>query len=454
MESGSETPVALTTGIGNVYRVVDSMDDLLKMCQVLVKSGLLPKTVKSAEAAAVIVLQAREIGIGPMTAFRGINVIYGNPTIAPWLMLALINRSGLLEDLKIDDDGEKCTVTMKRVGRQVHTESFSMEDAKLMTTFEGEGENRKQIPLAQKYNWRQMPKVMRKWRAISACARVVFPDVLAGLYIPEELGSEDLVTDEGYIIEGSATPISEAEGGEGHKPTTSKPNGNKPEPPKASAPPMVEEVKEFIGGVLTYRLRNGVKEVKVSLGGKAVSWWPADLQVIKGTLDGRMPKWNDAKWDMFRGLFLDKNETFDKYEFEGHLLKHFESSVLTTLTWEELMALWEWKKNGRPDPRWYKDKIEKKEPPDNSQAKLGEIREAYYGGALIISAKDDEFLELVAQLPEPLCLTEIEKRYKLKASENIESFASLASLLLEGILVFGNKEFWDTCDAAFQTAVS
>ena len=47
-----------------------------------------------------------------------------------------------------------------------------------------------QLGLADKDNWRKQPKVMRKWRAVAACARVVFSDVITGLYTPEEMGIE------------------------------------------------------------------------------------------------------------------------------------------------------------------------------------------------------------------------------------------------------------------------
>jgi hypothetical protein len=135
-------------------------------------------------------LTAHELGIPEMEALRSINVIQGKPTVSPQLMLALINRSGQLEDMKIADDGRTCVVTMKRKGRQPHGEAFGVDDADRMMTTEGYGDNKKQIKLSEKYNWKQMPKIMRKWRAVAACARVVFPDVITGLYTPEEMGSD------------------------------------------------------------------------------------------------------------------------------------------------------------------------------------------------------------------------------------------------------------------------
>ncbi len=215
--------------------LIASVDDLVRVASFLVKSGLLPSSIKTPEAAAAIILKGRELGIGAMEAFSGINVIQGKPTVAPQLMMALINRSGQLEDLSITDDGKTCTVTMTRKGRKPHTEQFGMDDAARMMTQE-KGDT---IPLANKYNWRQMPAVMRKWRAISACARVVFPDVIAGMYLPEEMGLE--VNDEGEIVEGEARII-ETEGSKRNAQTVEV--ADTTPTPKSALPPVDVGVKD------------------------------------------------------------------------------------------------------------------------------------------------------------------------------------------------------------------
>ncbi|MEW6731071.1 MAG: recombinase RecT [Acidobacteriota bacterium] len=167
---------------------------LIEQANILLQSGFLPEDIKRPAQAVAIILQGRELGIGAMAALQNINIIKGKPTISPQLMLALINRSKQLENMEISDDGNKCTVLMKRYGRSPFTVSFSMEDAAKIKTFEKGA----QISLCEKYNWRQMPSVMRRWRAIAAAARIVFPDVILGLYTPEEMGAE--VDEDGNIV--------------------------------------------------------------------------------------------------------------------------------------------------------------------------------------------------------------------------------------------------------------
>lgn len=180
-------------------------DLMMKQAEIIAKSGLVPKAVATPERVLVIMMTGRELGMPPMTALRCIDVINGAPAVKPQGMMALIERSGQVEDFRVEDDGETCTVTMKRKGRTEHGETFSMADAQRMMTTEWEGGQSKRIPLADKYNWKQMPAIMRKWRAIAACARVVFPDVILGLYTTEELGDESTII-EGELVDDKSEP--------------------------------------------------------------------------------------------------------------------------------------------------------------------------------------------------------------------------------------------------------
>ena len=186
----------------------------------LVASGFLPKAIDTPQKAIAIIMLGRELGIAPWAALTGINVIQGKPAASPQLMLALIYRSGQLEDMRIEDDGQTCTVHMKRKGRALHTESFSMDDAKRMMTTEYVNGNKRSIPLADKYNWQQMPAVMRKWRAVAACARIVFADVILGMYTLDELGVDVDADDQGNMTVIDVRPEPPHPQQNGHEPET------------------------------------------------------------------------------------------------------------------------------------------------------------------------------------------------------------------------------------------
>jgi hypothetical protein len=164
---------------------------MTEQANILLKSKFLPNSIQTPEQAIAIMMTARELNIPPMAAFSTINVIQGKPTVSPQLMLALINRSGQLENIEIHTDAVKgmpvaVSVTMKRKGRSPHSETFSREGAQSMG-------------ILGKDNWKKQPETMMKWRAVAACARVVFPDIVLGFYTPDEMGAN--TTDAGDYLQ-------------------------------------------------------------------------------------------------------------------------------------------------------------------------------------------------------------------------------------------------------------
>jgi hypothetical protein len=161
---------------------------LKEQTKMLVDTGFLPMSIKKPEQAIAIILIGRELGIPTMAALNTINVIQQKPTISPQLMLALIERSGQLENIVItnkhspDNTILHVSCTMTRKGRAAHTEIFGSKEANA-------------LGLLSKDNYRKQPATMFKWRAVAACARVVFPDVILGLYTPDEMGAEVEITD-------------------------------------------------------------------------------------------------------------------------------------------------------------------------------------------------------------------------------------------------------------------
>ena len=161
----------------NELKISDNWEILREQTMTLVKSGFLPPSIKTPEQAIAIAMTGKELGIGMMEAFRSINVIQGKPTLSPQLMLALANRTGQLEDIKIDSSDERCIVTVTRKGREPHSETFGIKEAS-------------DLGLIGRDNYKKQPSVMFKWRALAANLRVTFPDVELGFYTPEEMGAE------------------------------------------------------------------------------------------------------------------------------------------------------------------------------------------------------------------------------------------------------------------------
>jgi hypothetical protein len=182
--------------MGKELQLATDWASLKEQATMLVKSGFLPPSVKTPEQAIAIAITSKELGIGMMEGFRSINVIQGKPTISPQLMLALANRTGQLENIKIDANDERCVVTVTRKGRESHTETFGVKEATALM-------------LMGRDNYNKQRATMFKWRALAANLRVTFPDVMLGFYTPEEMGANvkiseseemEIVQDEGVNL--------------------------------------------------------------------------------------------------------------------------------------------------------------------------------------------------------------------------------------------------------------
>lgn len=154
----------------------------------LVKTGFLPDAIKSPEQAIAIMMKGRELGIPSMYALSNIVIIKGKPTCNSELMLALIYRDHGDSAMRIvESSKDVCKIAYRRA--QWPTESvyaFTVQDAQqagLMTTD----------------TWKKYTAAMLRARCISAVARMAFPDSIAGMYTPEELGAAVEVNDDGEM---------------------------------------------------------------------------------------------------------------------------------------------------------------------------------------------------------------------------------------------------------------
>ena len=135
---------------------------------------------KSPADVLAIVLAGAELGLAPMQSIRALVLIKGKPTLSADAMGALVkSRRDVCTYLRlVSSDGAKATYETLRVGEPTPTTmSFSLDDAK-------------QAGLAGGDNWRKFPAAMLRARALSAICRAVFPDLLLGVYDPDELAPQ------------------------------------------------------------------------------------------------------------------------------------------------------------------------------------------------------------------------------------------------------------------------
>ena len=169
-----------------------SVDDLLRVSVMLAKSGYFNDS-KEAAQAGVRVLAGLEMGFGPVASMSGIHIIKGKPTIGANLMAAAVKRSGKYNYSVIQHTDAICTIDFYENNETIGQSSFTLEDAKKAGVAGGD-------------SWRKFPRNMLFSRAISNGVRWYCPDVLIGVYTPEEMGAETETDEEGNAVT-KITPI-------------------------------------------------------------------------------------------------------------------------------------------------------------------------------------------------------------------------------------------------------
>lgn len=159
-----------------------TFEQAMSFSKMLADSDLVPKDFKGKPGNCMIAMQwGSELGLKPLQALSNIAVVNGRAALWGDAVIALVRGSAVCEYVKETDDGNTATCRVKRKGEAEHVVTFSMEDA-MKAGLAG-----KQGP------WTQYPKRMRQMRARAFALRDVFPDVLRGMPIAEEV--QDIPTE-------------------------------------------------------------------------------------------------------------------------------------------------------------------------------------------------------------------------------------------------------------------
>jgi hypothetical protein len=173
-----------------------SITEALQFAEMILDSGMAPKSYQSlardkGKAAIVVALQfGMEVGFQPMQALQCIANINGMPSVWGDGALALVRSSGLLESIQEDDfpaiiANKKATCTVKRKGESgSKTVTFSYQNAI-------------EAGIMGNAVWKTYPYRMCLMRARAFALRDMFPDVLKGLRITEEV--QDYI--DGEVVE-------------------------------------------------------------------------------------------------------------------------------------------------------------------------------------------------------------------------------------------------------------
>lgn len=168
-----------------------SPEEAFHLCKHLFNSRLYPQFINQ-ESMLAILLRGRELGIGATTSLDGFHIVKGKPVMSGQMIVGLVLRSGLADYFKVTESTkDKATYKTHRKDDPDPDPtmlSFTMEDAK-------------GLGLDNRDNWKKQPATMLRWRAATQLARVVYPDIVTGLYTGDEISNGEYTEAECEVVE-------------------------------------------------------------------------------------------------------------------------------------------------------------------------------------------------------------------------------------------------------------
>ena len=165
-----------------------NFEGLWRMATIMSASGFMPKNMEKVESVFIAVTMGLELGLSPMQAVQSISVINGRPCVWGDAVIGLVQGSNLLEEMREYFENEAANYPenmtaicqVKRKGGREVIQKFSVADAKRANLWGKAGP------------WTQYPRRLLQMRARGFALRDLFPDVLKGLKMAEEVMDYDL----------------------------------------------------------------------------------------------------------------------------------------------------------------------------------------------------------------------------------------------------------------------
>lgn len=156
------------------------------------------------DAVFAVILRGRTLGIDAVTALSCFHVIEGKPVMHASLIVALVHRSGKAKYFQlVESSSTIATYVTHRIGDPEPVKmSFDVQDALAAGLLEqtANGHLRGVSKSGKPSNWDKYRRTMLRWRAATELARAVYPDVVTGLYTPDEVSDGQTILTDGEMV--------------------------------------------------------------------------------------------------------------------------------------------------------------------------------------------------------------------------------------------------------------
>ena len=160
------------------------MTDLVRAGELLAQSGMFG--ISNAGAGFVVAATCHQQGISLMEFQRTYHIVNGKPSMRADAMLAELRKRGGKHRI-IDNTVNRAAIEIEFEGQKLKFE-FTIEDARRTgDCFEKDGKT-------LKHTWAKRPDDMLWARCVSRAVRRICPEIVSGLYTPEEVADFDTPT--------------------------------------------------------------------------------------------------------------------------------------------------------------------------------------------------------------------------------------------------------------------
>ncbi len=167
-----------------------SYKDVMELATIMCKSNIVPKDmIGRPESCAVAIMYGLELGLSPTQGIQNVMIVNGRPSLWGDAVKALVVGSGKCEifdedppHVALEEQRGRCRLVRKKeFGGGEVTIEFSIEDAKRAKLWTKPGP------------WQDYPGRMLMFRARGWACRDLFPDVLKGMQMREELADYEII---------------------------------------------------------------------------------------------------------------------------------------------------------------------------------------------------------------------------------------------------------------------
>lgn len=156
-----------------------NMEEALRLANHMFKSRIF-SAYGTAEAVFSTIIAGRELGIPAMASLRAFHIIEGKPTLSAGTIQAMVLKSGKARYFRCSERTPlRATFVTQRGDEPEMALSYTIEEGR--AAFQGNDAK------WAASGWGRNPADMLVARASSKLARLVYPDVVSGLYAPEEM---------------------------------------------------------------------------------------------------------------------------------------------------------------------------------------------------------------------------------------------------------------------------